>query len=179
MVINSGISGHSTVNLLPDSNYVPMVQALKPNVVFLLIGANDIVVKDMTLDRFRDNLGQLVEKVRRDGAIPVLQTFNTMLKIANPTQEWQMGYLQRYEQFPAYNQAIREVAAAHDCLLVDHNRHWQQHAADPKILKTWMYDELHPGARGHYEMAKVLLEFFGMLTPNSRMIKHLPPQENP
>ena len=175
VVINSGISGHSTVNLAPDANYVPMVQALKPNVVFLMIGANDIVVPGMTVEKFRDALGGMVDRVRSDGAIPVLQTFNTMLKIADTTADWQKDYLRRYEEFPAYNQAIRDVAAQHDCLLVDHYRHWEKEAADLDVLKSWMYDELHPGARGHYEMAKVLLEFFKMGGPNSRVLKTVPP----
>lgn len=175
VVINSGLSGHNSINLSHDSNFVPLVLAYKPQVVFIMIGANDIVVPDMNIDKFKANMTAMVKRVRAEGAIPILMTYNTMLKISNPVEQWQKNYLRRYNEFPAWNEAIRQVASDCDCLLIDHNKHWQENAADETVLRSWMDDELHPGARGQFEMARVILNFFNMAKPNSRVLTNLPP----
>jgi len=179
VVINCGLSGRSTFHLLEEGIYNPMVRDLKPQVVFLLIGANDIVHPRGSLETFKNNLTELIKRIRRDKAIPVVQTFNTMAEFINPTEQWQHEYVTRYKEFPAYNQAIRDVAKASDCLLVDHYSHWSKAAADLKILNTWLDDQLHPGAKGHVEMAKTIFQTLQDYSPASYCLSINPLADKP
>jgi hypothetical protein len=128
----------------------------------LLIGANDIVLPDADLERFRTNLVKLVTMIREIGAIPVLQTYNTMILFRNPQTGWQHDYVKRYREFPAYNDVIREVSSACDTILVDHDAYWQKYAADSRIMSFWMDEHLHPGPRGHQEMARLIIRTLGL-----------------
>ena len=156
-VINSGNSGYSSTHLVNPGQYEWQVSSLKPNVVLILIGINDIVLPDASLERFRQNLVTLVTWVRRDGAIPVLQTYSTVKLLKNASSASELGYVKRYNEQDAYNQTIRDVAAQEDVILVDHAAYWKEHASDPAVLNFWLAEHLHPGARGHQEMARNII----------------------
>ena len=166
-VINSGNSGYSSTHLVRDGQFDWQVADLKPNVVLILIGANDIVLPDASLERFTENLRTLVKKTRDINAIPVLQTYNTMELLRNPVEKWQHDYVKRYNEFPSYNDAIRKVAQEFDVILVDHDKHWRTNAADATTLNFWLGDPLHPGARGHQEMAKLIVRTLGIAPASS------------
>ena len=92
--INSGNSGQTSLNLVNDAQYDWQVRQRKPNIVLLLIGCNDIVRDNCgTAEDFRGRLTTLVERIRQDGAIPVLQTYNTIQLVENPTSEYLRGYV--------------------------------------------------------------------------------------
>ena len=169
-VINSGNSGHSSVNLLNDKQYRLQVRRFAPTVVPILVGSNDIVRPNAgTIEDFRSRLEKLVRRVREeDHAIPILQTYNTIKLVENPTTEYLQGYVKRYYEFPNYNRVIRETAEKLDVILIDHSRHWETEAADPDVLDFWLGETIHPGARGHLEMAKVIFKALGMYDPDSR-----------
>lgn len=168
-VINSGNSGQTSVNLLNDNQYQWQVRRFKPDVVLILIGCNDIVRKEAGgVEDFRTRLEALVNRVRADGAIPVLQTYNTIQLVENPTSEYLQGYVKRYHEFPAYNQVIRDTAEKLDVLLVDHTRHWEKNAADPAVLDFWLGETIHPGPRGHQEMAVEIFKALDMYAPSSK-----------
>ena len=166
-VINSGNSGYSSTHLVDPGQYAWQVGDYKPAVVVILIGANDIVLPDADINRFRANLETLVDRVRNDGAIPVLMTYNTMRLLRNPSAKWEHDYVKRYQEFPAYNEVIRDVAARRDCILVDHERYWREHASDPAVELFWLPEHLHPGPRGHQEMARLICQELGLGTENS------------
>ncbi|MBQ7179208.1 MAG: SGNH/GDSL hydrolase family protein [Victivallales bacterium] len=154
VVINTGISENSTVDLLRD--YEWRVRHWRPNVVFVLIGTNDIVKLD-NIGLFQDNLNRLLELLQEEKAIPILQTYPTIQYIQDNA-----GYVKRYEEMPAYNQAIRDIAQKNGILLIDHDRHWQECASDPDILASWLGEPIHPGALGHLEMAKTIFKELGI-----------------
>ena len=162
LVINTGISGHTTVDLLRNDQYERRIRRHGPRAVFLLIGMNDTVKLDDP-GKFRANLAELVRRVRADGAIPILQTNPTVLLVPeNP------NYRKRYELLPTYNAAIRETAESESVILVDHDRRWRTDAADAEILRTWLGDDpIHPGARGHVEMAKEIFRALGIDSPDA------------
>ena len=168
-VINSGNSGQSSVQLVNEKQYDWQVRRFKPNVVLILIGCNDIVRANAGgVEDFRARLEKLVKMVRADGAIPVLQTYNTIQLVENPTTEYLKGYVKRYEEFPAYNQAIRDTAEKLDVILVDHRKHWEKNASKPEVLDFWLGETIHPGGRGHQEMAVEILKALGMYSPSSK-----------
>ena len=146
-VINSGNSGYTSLNLANEKIYDWQVRHHQPNVVLLLIGCNDIVHADCGgPDDFRARLTELTRRIRKDNAIPVLQTYNTIQLVQNPTSDYLKGYVKRYNEFPLYNNIIREVAEAEDAILVDHRKLWEEKTSDPQVLDHWLGETIHPGA---------------------------------
>ena len=159
VVINTGISGNTSADLLHDYDW--RVRHWHPQSVFLLIGINDIVKLD-DLDRYRENLLRLVAQIREDGAIPILQTYPPIQK--HPEIP---GYWKRYRELPAYHEAIRQIAQREDVILIDHARRWQDFASDPVALAARLGEPIHPGALGHLEMAKEIFRTFGVYDPEA------------
>ncbi len=163
IVINSGISGNGTGTLLNDHNYERRVARFKPNVVLVLSGINDIV--SVTPDVTKNLVTQLIQKLRADGIIPVLQTYNTIQLAENPNNDYLRRTVIRYHRMEGLTQALREVAAEQDVILVDHYAHWQTVAADPAVQNFWLGETIHPGAKGHLEMANEILKVLGLYEP--------------
>lgn len=166
-VINSGASGNSTVDLLDKEQYQRRIKRYNPQVVFVLIGMND-TVRSKTKDPavFRANLEELVKRLQNDKAIVVLQTINTV----NVRLAWgeKHNYVQRFKALPTYNDIIRETAKKCSTILVDHDKHWRTNAADNKTLRAWLGEYIHPGAKGHLEMANLIFKTLNMYDPKSK-----------
>lgn len=163
VVINSGSSGYTTRELLQVDYYNRMVKRYQPQVVFLLIGMNDAANTNPNgVNEFSSRLEQLIQRLEGEKAIVVLQTYNTI-----EYKPQQKDYLARYNNLPAYNQVIRDMAEKYDLILVDHDAYWREYAADPAVLHFWLGETIHPGARGHLEMAKLILQELKLFDPNS------------
>lgn len=168
-VINSGNSGYTSLALVNEKIYDLQVRSRRPNVVLLLIGCNDIVHENCGgPEKFRERLTELTRRFRQDGAIPILQTYNTIQLVENPTSDYQRGYVKRYNEFHIYNNIIRDVAEAEDAILIDHRKLWEEKTADPKILDHWLGETIHPGAYGHLQMAILIFKELGIYSPNSK-----------
>ncbi|MBE6391631.1 MAG: SGNH/GDSL hydrolase family protein [Lentisphaerae bacterium] len=161
VVINTGISGQSTVQLLDEKRYDWRVRRFKPDAVLILIGMND-TVKVRSAEKYRDNLISLVRRVRDDGAIPVLQTNGNILHV--PEND---NYMTRYEKLPEYNQVVRQVASTESVILVDHEKYWNHFAIGEEELKLWLGEAIHPGGKGHLEMAKCIFQTLDIYDPES------------
>ena len=161
VVINTAISGQSTVQLLDESRFNWRVSRFAPNVVFILIGMNDIV-KLKSAEKFKTNLLELVRRVRSIGAIPVLQTNGKILFV--PENE---KYVMRYENLPQYNETIRQVAADESIILIDHDACWDKFICDEATLKRHLGEAIHPGGLGHLAMAKLIFKTFNIFDPES------------
>ena len=159
IVINTGISGNTSVHLLQEYDW--RCRHWHPQAVFLLIGINDIVQLD-DIALFSDNLVQLVRQIRADGAIPILQTYPPIQKHPENPRYWK-----RYQEMPAYNEAIRQIAKREDLILVDHDQHWREFASDPEALAAKLGESIHPGAFGHLEMAKEIFKKFNIYDPKA------------
>ncbi len=168
MVINSGASGYSTFELLSENFYHRMVRRFHPQVVFLLIGINDIVhPKCGGVEGFRQRLETLVKRIQDDEAIVVLQTYPTIQLVTNPTQPHHQGYIQRFHELQAFNDVIRDTAEKFDAILVDHEAYWKRNSLDSNELDSWRGDPIHPGAKGHLEMARLILQTLNLYDSNS------------
>ena len=161
VIINTGISGQTTVQLLNEKHYEWRVRRFKPDVVFILIGINDIV-KLKSPDKFRENLTELVRRVRADSAMPILQTYGNILHV--PEND---NYMLRHEKLPEYNDIIRQIAAQESVILIDHERHWAKNACDEKSLRSWLGEAIHPGGMGHLELAKEIFRTLGIYEPEA------------
>ena len=135
---------------------VELVRRHQPQVVFVLIGTNDIArYNDSEL--FRQYLTELVDRLRAEGSIPVMQTCTPVLKV-----EDNESYIERYNKLPLYNSIIREIAEQKSIILVDHAAHWQKIAPDENSLKRLLGEAIHPGGAGHLEMAKEIFRTLGI-----------------
>lgn len=165
-VIQSGTSGATSVYLLDGERYQFHVRRYRPSVVFLLVGSNDISrVKDPIL--YRANMEQFVDRIRADGAIPILNTYNTIQPTENPVTDWQKECALRYRDQLVYMDIMRQVAADKDVILVDHFVHWPDAVAEPEKLDAWLAETLHPGPKGHQEIAKLICKELGLYDDNS------------
>lgn len=145
LVINTGVSGDKADGLLADLDW--RVLHLKPEVVSIMLGTNDCTLGPVGHELFRKNLTAIVNKVKTAGAIPILNTPNTV-------------YLENAEtrgDLAAYAQVVRDVALGTKAVLVDHYAFWESTKPDQQALLKWLDDEkLHPGAFGHRALAKQL-----------------------
>lgn len=160
IVVNTGLSGDKTDGLLADLDW--RVLHLKPDVVSIMLGTFDCTLGEVGRTLFRKNLTTLVTKVMAAGAIPLLQTPNTIYqKNALP-----------HGDLPAYAQVIREVATATKAALVDHYAHWEKAQPDQEVLVKWLADQrIHPNFFGHREIARQIFTDLGIFDENSPTCK--------
>jgi lysophospholipase L1-like esterase len=153
-VVNTAVAGSTSEELLPEFHW--RAGRFSPDVVLAMYGTNDAVEGRDGVPGYRYRIDQIVQRSRDIGAIPVLQT-------PPPVQP---GDGRDPEILAAYAEAVRGVAADLGVLLVDHHRHWMRAGADgPPAL--WFDDPTHPGAAGHVELARVLLQTLGIDDPSS------------
>jgi lysophospholipase L1-like esterase len=156
IVINTGISGDKADGLLGDLDW--RVLHLKPDVVSIMIGMNDCTLGEVGRDLFRKNLTAIITKVKNTGAIPILNTPNTI-------------YLKNAEtrgDLAAYAQIARDVALGTKAVLVDHYAHWETAKPDQEALLKWLEDQsIHPGVFGHREFARLIFTDLGIYDEKS------------
>ena len=159
LILNAAISGNTTRQLLDDYDW--RVGQFAPDVVFLMIGMNDCSSNnDLSLDVFKANLQTLADRLQNDNAQLVLQTTCPILPGSTPERE---------PHFPAYMDAIRELAASAHLPLIDHTRLWP---ADLDALYYWMNNAFHPNEYGHRAFAFELfraLNIFDATSPTCRL----------
>jgi lysophospholipase L1-like esterase len=160
VVINTGVFGERSAGLL--ANLEARALRFLPDVVLVMIGMNDAVVGPDGRQAFRENLLEIVGRIREAGSIPVVQTPNTVYR---PNSLF-------WVDLPAYVEIIREVAHETQSPLVDHWRHWEKAKADPAQLLAWLQDQsIHPNGYGHRELARHLCRTLGIYDPASLMCR--------
>jgi lysophospholipase L1-like esterase len=156
LVINTGISGDRTGGLLADLDWRAL--HLKPDVVSVMLGMNDCAAGEAGRDEFRRNLTEIVRRVSTSGAIPVLNTPNTIY-VQNAVGR---------ADLPAYAQIVRDVGRDTQTLVIDHYAYWQEVKPDPEALLAWIEDKsIHPGVYGHRAFARLIFRELGIFDPQS------------
>ncbi|MDD4144262.1 MAG: SGNH/GDSL hydrolase family protein [Prolixibacteraceae bacterium] len=159
IIINTGISGNTTQNILDDFNW--RIGQFKPDVVSLMIGTNDCAdTRNIGLDVFENNLNTLVTMIRESEAIPVFQTPNVIIKEKAPERR----------SISDYVSVMQKVAGEKEVILVDNYTHWQseiQHKGAKAIFKRWLNDPLHPNGEGHSEIARLMFKEFAIFDPEA------------
>jgi hypothetical protein len=121
-------AGFTAANLYA-SNPAPMQMeyaAINPAVAVIMIGSNDI--DEMEADAYRADLTQVVEQTLEAGIIPILTTIPDRIDTPHSIRRQ-----------PAYNAAIRDIAAAEHVPLLDY---WA--ALQPLPNRGLQADGLHP-----------------------------------
>lgn len=145
LVTNTAVGGYTCAMVLGE--FDRMVLAPKPDVVSVMLGANDSFYGPEKREEFRRNMVTLVKRVREASAIPILNTSNMLI-----AEE-----ILVFKDAENYMQVVREVAREQDVVLVDHWAWWKANRADVKQLKEWLRDACHPNERGQREIAEVLI----------------------
>ncbi len=148
VVINTGISGNTTNNILADFEW--RITQFKPAVVSLMLGTNDCIRKGITTEVFEQNLETIVTKIRESGAVPILHTPNTLIPEKAPD---------RGAALPLYVPIIRKVAESRNVVLVDNYQYWEDAMKNgTPVYRQWLNDPIHPGETGHQEIARLLFK---------------------
>jgi len=162
-MVNAGISGNTTIAGLKRIDRDVIAQ--KSDLVTVMFGLN--VMVRQSLDRYRENLEQIVERCRASGSQVLLCTPNAVTDTPNrPTQ--------KLLQFCA---VMREVAAKHKVPLCD------TYAAFAELRERnhlrWrltMSDPIHPNMGGHRFIAEQIAK---SITGKSVSLDGTPPPEEP
>ena len=163
IVINSAISGNTTEDLLEGFDW--RVKQFAPDVVFLMIGMNDCSDDEtVTVEQFRDNLKELVEKFKSINALVVLQTTCPILPGSAPERE---------SFFPVYMEMIHEVAKEKDIPLIDHTKYWQDNIEKHYY---WMANSIHPNQYGHRAFAKQIFKELAIFDADSSVCQLFTPR---
>lgn len=150
--INRGISGQTTPQML--IRFRPDVIALRPKVVVILAGTNDIAGNTglTTLEAIEDNLASMSELARADGIRVVL---SSLLPVSDYEKRDGKPIIQTARRPPAeiraLNEWMRNYAAARGETYLDY---FSAMADDKGFLKEELSEDgLHPNAKGYAVMA--------------------------
>lgn len=137
-----GISGQTTPQML--IRFRPDVVALKPKVVVILAGTNDIAgnTGPMTLEAIEDNLASMVDLAKINGIRVVLSSVMPVCDYIRPQTARRPP-----EKIIALNQWIKNYAARRGAVYLDY---YSAMLDDQKALKKEITDDgLHPNTAGY------------------------------
>jgi lysophospholipase L1-like esterase len=143
--IDRGISGQTTPQML--IRFRPDVIALKPRVVVILAGTNDIAgnTGPMTLEMIEDNLSSMVELAQAHGIKVVLSSVMPVCDYIRPQTERRPP-----AKIIALNEWIKDYCAKNNLVYLDY---YSAMIDDQKMFKKEItYDGLHPNEAGYAVM---------------------------
>lgn len=158
-VYNRGISGNRVPSL--QQRWVKDCIDLKPNVLSILVGVNDIWHKmngkyDGTTETYRTGFTELLADTKRqlpECKIVICEPF--ALRVGAVKDSW-------YPEFDDRRQVAREVCDAAGALWVPFQSMFDQAIAAGTPAKYWAADGVHPSMAGHSLMAatwkKIVIE---------------------
>jgi len=146
--INRGISGQTTAQMLV--RFRPDVINLKPTVVVILAGTNDIAgnTGPSTLEMIADNIISMAELAKANH-------INVILCSVLPAFDypWKKG-LNPAEKIAALNEMIKKYAAQNHIIYVDY---YSAMVDERKGLKdAYTYDGVHPNVEGYKVMEPIV-----------------------
>ena len=165
-VLNTAITGWRADLILGD--FDRRVAHWRPDVVTLMIGTNDCTTEwlDPVIEvpEFADSIAEFVRRVRVLGALPLLQTPPTV-DLRHAPDRARIG---------EFAQAIRDVAARDDVILVDQHAAFTAFSAgtgpgNEDMAWGLLDDAFHPSAAGHALLALGWAAVVGFDAPDSRV----------
>lgn len=142
---NTGVSGATTDDIV--KNFKSWIEVYDPEVVFLMIGMNDSAFEKVNLERYEENLKYLINRIRKIGAIPILQTSNTI------------KFDESRDSLNRYMNIIRKLSKTENVFIIDHYNKWVElEKKDKEIRKKLLNDSIHPNEFGHLEFIKYILK---------------------
>jgi lysophospholipase L1-like esterase len=154
--INRGISGQTTPQMLLRLR--ADVLALKPKVMVLLAGTNDMASNtgQMTLEQTQANIETMSELCKLHGIKVVLSSILPVSNYHAKPEDWRgpQTYRRPLENIRAQNAWLKTYAAANGHVYLDY---WTATVDAQGMLKTELSeDDLHPNAAGYAIMAPLV-----------------------
>ena len=178
MVINAGISGHKSNDML--ARYQRDVLDKSPDLVTISVGVNDVWHAFRDFAHGRDypegNLpnGVPLEDYRRnvEEMVTRAQAIKAQVVIVSPTLIYENLDSPENARLTQYSNAERDIARVHHCLFVDYQKPMKTLVRDYRALtgdtaNLLTGDGVHMNATGNRVMAHVLLTSLGV-TPQAR-----------
>ena len=157
--IPAGVSGNKSNQML--TRLRKDVIGKKPQIMTLSCGVNDVAhrQKGVKLEDYRKNITEIVRQAKAAGIRVCIMTA-TMIS-ENSESELNL-------KLAGYNEFLRELAKAEDCVLIDTNAEMQKEVL--RLRKIYpdvkgnllMVDNLHMNPLGNAVMAKAVLKGFGL-----------------
>lgn len=157
---NRGISGQTTPQMLV--RFRPDVIALKPKVVVILAGTNDIAgnTGPATLEEIEGNLESMSQLARANGIRVVLSSVTPVCDYINPQTDRRPP-----EKILALNAWIKDYCARNGFTYLDY---YPAMLDDNKMLKKELtHDGLHPNAAGYALMTPMVLQAIATALANN------------
>lgn len=154
-IFNQGISGETTEDLLKRIDRD--VLSYDPDLVIVTVGGNDSknVHRNITLQRYTDNLRRICSLILGRQALPVLQTYYCPMYHLNAE-----GFR---ETFESYMEANRLLAREMDLPLIDqYNRFEPLYTRHPEPYGQLMRDWIHVNHLGNLLMGQHISHDFGL-----------------
>lgn len=151
--VNRGISGQTTPQIL--LRFRQDVIALRPEVVVILAGTNDIAENTgpITLAAIEDNLTSMVDLAKRNGIRVVLASLLPALQYP-----WRAD-IRPVEKIHALNDWMKDYAAKEGLVFLDYH---SAMANDKRGLKTELSEDgVHPNQAGYAVMAPLAEKAIG------------------
>ena len=158
VVINTGISGNAAMNILSDFDW--RVAQFNPHVVSVMIGTNDCAREGMNPEQYRENVRELVTRIRGINAIPVLHTPNPIILDKSPERS----------SLPDYIPVLRHLAEEENVVLVDNYLYWEETGrakSTSYVFTNWLNDPLHPNQSGRQEIARLIFKKLEIFDPKA------------
>jgi lysophospholipase L1-like esterase len=172
-MINAGMCGSTVREALGRLDRD--VSRFHPDLVIVSFGMNDAGGGLDDLPTFRDEVRQLIGRIRQSRESEVLiRTPNPIVTVNGlpaPPEQPEVGqpWESRQQPVKAYAQALVELAGELECPVVDHYTLWansrhpfKHQTANPQGLWFWMSDAIHPGPLGHMMFFRQLAPLFDL-----------------
>ena len=156
---NRGISGNKVPDL--DKRWQKDCIDLKPDILSILIGVNDIWHKlngryDGTPEVYRDGFAELLERTKKalpDTSLVICEPF--VLRCGAVKDNW-------FPEFETRRAFAEEVAKEAGTIWVPFQQEFDKAVAGGTKPEKWAGDGVHPTGEGHNLMAKVWRETVGI-----------------
>lgn len=145
---NLAVRGRRTRQILEEQ--LALATAMRPDLVTLFSGTNDVVALRFDPDAFETDMEQMQRALVEGGATVLTFTLPDLTPVM-PMARWLRPRLR------ALNQSLRMVSARTGAILVDFAAH--PVASDPRL---WSEDRLHANAVGHARIAAALADALGL-----------------
>jgi lysophospholipase L1-like esterase len=143
--INGATGGDTTVQGL--ARLEEKVLARKPDLVLVAFGMNDQNVGSVPLERFEANLGEMVERIRKETPAEVVLLSSCL---PNPNWHYTSG------RMPEYGRVTEKVASAKGCAFADVLANWKAIVDRKKPEDLLANNVNHPNDFGHWIYFQVL-----------------------
>lgn len=157
-IINSGISGHATEDVLKDMD--ARVYKYNPTKVFILIGANDIYYKrdfpaKERVNQTYNNINLIVDKIRKNR--PKCDIYVISLLPINDNYEGVYG--RHKEDIGKINNKLKKnYAKKEKVTYIDINKKFQNE--EGLLRDEYTLDGLHINDLGYAKLTEILMKYF-------------------